>query len=79
MLYHGYLEKGANLRGDKRKTYAKTKMHIAATGTKIHSKKHNKKQDFLVALILCCTRGSNFSVGAWAQVLSHSIFRFFSS
>ena len=73
-LYHGYLENGANLTGDKRKTREKTKMHIGATGTKIHSTENNKKQHFLVVLILCCTRGSNFSAGAWAQVLCHSIF-----
>ena len=27
-----------------------------------------------MVLILCCTRGSNFSAGAWTPVLSHSLF-----
>ena len=56
--------------GDKKKR-EKTNMHIA----KIHSTENNKKSStFLWYCILCCTRGSNFSAGAWAQVLSHSIF-----
>ena len=33
-----------------------------------------KSNTFLWYCILCCTRGFNFSAGAWTPVLSHSIF-----